>query len=87
MPHNTDEITAKLTDVFHEVFDDDSIELRRDMTADDVEDWDSLAHMRLILSVENSFGLRLPSTKVGGLKNVGELIDLIAACQDKGASA
>ena len=82
---NQDEITAQLTEVFHEVFEDDSIVLSREMTADDVEDWDSLAHMRLILSVENSFGLRLPSTKVGGLKNVGELIDLIAACQGRGA--
>ena len=81
---NQDEITTQLTEVFHEVFEDDSIVLSREMTADDVEDWDSLAHMRLILSVENSFGLRLPSTKVGGLKNVGELIDLIAACQSKG---
>lgn len=83
MTLNTDEITRQLTDVFHDVFEDDSIVLTREMTADDVEDWDSLAHMRLILSVEQSFGLRLPSTKVGGLKNVGELIDLIASCQAK----
>lgn len=80
---STDELIKKLTTIFRDVFEDDTIVLNRQMTADDIEGWDSLAHMRLILSVENDFGLRLPSTKVGGLKNVGELIDLIEVCQKK----
>ncbi len=83
----TDEtVIAKLTDIFHDVFDDDTLVLRRDMTAEDVEGWDSLAHVRLILSVERGFNLRLPSTKIGSLKNVGELLDLIEA-QQRGARA
>jgi len=77
---NADSITARLTEVFRDVFDDDTIVIRRDLTAGDIEGWDSMAHLRLILSVERTFGVRLPSTKVGGLKNVGEMVDLISSC-------
>lgn len=72
------EITTKLQQVFQDVFDDSTIEIRPEMTARDLDGWDSLNHLRLILAVERAFKLRLPSTKVSGLKNVGELIDLIA---------
>ena len=75
-----DSITAGLTEVFHEVFDDNSIVLRREMTAGDIEGWDSMAHLRLILAIERRFAVRLPSTKVAGLTNVGDMMDLISAC-------
>ena len=72
-----DHVLAGLTEVFREVFDDDTIVLRPDMTADDIEGWASMRHLRLILSAERKFKLRLPSTKVTNLKNVGELTELI----------
>lgn len=74
---SADPVIAKLTDVFHDVFDDPTLEIRRDMTAADVDGWDSLKHLRLILSIEREFKIRLPSTKVATLKNVGDMIDLL----------
>jgi len=73
------EIETKLQQVFQDVFDDESIEIRPEMTARDVDGWDSMNHLRLILAVERTFKMRLASTKISGLKTVGELIDLIAA--------
>jgi acyl carrier protein len=72
-----DRVLPELTEVFREVFRDDTIQLRPEMTADDIEGWDSMRHLRLILTVERKFNLRLPSTKVANLKTVGELIELI----------
>jgi len=76
---NADSIAARLTEVFHEVFDDDSIMLHRETTASDIEGWDSMAHLQLILAIERRFGVRLPSTKVAGLTNVGDMMDLISS--------
>jgi acyl carrier protein len=82
-----DAVTDKLTEVFHDVFGDDTLVLSRELTADQIDGWDSLTHVRLILSVERAFNTRLPSTKVALLKNVGDLLDLIAAHQKPGAAA
>lgn len=67
----------KLTGVFHAVFDDDSVVLSPTLTADDIDDWDSLAHIRLVLSVEKAFGVKFSAAEVGSLKNVGEFVSLI----------
>jgi acyl carrier protein len=75
-----DRVLAELTEVFREVFDDDTIELRPEMTADDIEGWDSMQNIRLMLTIERKFDLRLPSTKVGNLKNVGDLTELVRTC-------
>ena len=66
-----------LTDIFHSVFDDDTIVLRPDLTAADVDGWDSLAHVRLLLTVERKLGIKFNAIEAGKLKNVGELIELI----------
>ena len=68
---------AKLTAVFHDVFDDDELTLGPQMTASDVDGWDSLAHVRLILSVEKAFQVKFSASEIGRLKNVGELAQLI----------
>ena len=73
-----DEIYKKLTKVFREVFDDDSIVLTPETTADDIEDWDSLEQINLLTAMEKAFGLKFKLEDVRGLKNVGELLDLIA---------
>ncbi len=72
-------IYAVLTGIFHDVFDNDSIIVTPDLTAEDVDDWDSLSHLRLVLSVEKSFGVRFSASETGKLKNVGELVSLIEA--------
>jgi acyl carrier protein len=71
------EIYQKLSNVFHAVFDDDSIVVRPELAADDVDEWDSLSHIRLILTIENTFALRFSASEIGKLKNVGGLVDLI----------
>jgi acyl carrier protein len=71
------EIRDRLNRVFQEVFDDDTIEVFNEMTANDIEEWDSLMHISLIVSAEEEFDVRLSSAEIGGLKDVGQMIDLI----------
>jgi acyl carrier protein len=80
-----DPITG-LTSVFREVFDDDELQLKPEMTADDVDGWDSLAHIRLILSVQKAFGVKFSPVEMNRLKNVGDLIALIKDKQAQGAA-
>jgi len=70
-------VMDKLTDVFRETFDDASIEIERTTTADDIEGWDSVSHVHLILAVERAFDLRFRAAEIGGLENVGDLADLV----------
>jgi acyl carrier protein len=70
---------ATLTTVFHDVFDDDSIVVTPELTADDVDEWDSSRHIRLVAAVEKQFGLSFSAAEIGRLKNVGQLVSLIEA--------
>ena len=72
------EIMAGVVSIFREVFDDDELVLTPEMTADDVEDWDSVSHIQILLAVEEHFDLHLRTGDVTGLKNVGDLVDLIS---------
>jgi acyl carrier protein len=74
-----EDIYAKLTPVFQDMFDDETLVLRPEMTADDVEGWDSLSHIRLVLAVSKLFGLKFSAADVGKLNNVGEFVVLIKA--------
>ena len=75
----SNEIYPKLTEIFQDVFDDDDLELRTDLTASDVDDWDSLSHIGLIVSVEEVFDMRFPAAEVNEIENVGQFVDLIQA--------
>lgn len=75
------ELQAKLTKVFRDVFDDPELEPSRAMTARDIPEWDSLTHVRLVLTVEKAFGIKFTASQVGNMKNVGDLMDLIAVKQ------
>ena len=68
---------VRINEVFQEVFDDDELTVDRVTTADDVEGWDSLMHVTLLVNMEKAFGVRFTSSEVASLKNVGELVDLI----------
>jgi acyl carrier protein len=74
---DTGDIFARLTPIFHEVFDDGSLTLTPGLSARDVPEWDSLTHIRLIVSVEKAFSVRFSAAEVGGLKNVGEFAELV----------
>lgn len=71
-------INERLNEVFQNVFDDEDITVDRDTTADDIEDWDSLEHIRLIGAVEREFGIKFTMKEVSSMKNVGEMMDIIA---------
>jgi acyl carrier protein len=73
------EVMRRLTEVFQETFDDFGLELRDTMTAADVDDWDSLQHIVLVLAVEREFRIRLNPAEVGKLENVGRMIELLQA--------
>lgn len=74
---NAKEIYERLETVFQEVFDDSDIRLSSSTTADDIEDWDSIEHITLISAVEDEFKMRFSMGEVSGMKNVGEMVDLI----------
>lgn len=74
---NRNEIVEKLTAIFHEVFGDKTIVLRDDMTATDVENWDSLTHMLMITKVEENFSIKFKLKELNKLKMVGDLISVI----------
>lgn len=74
---NTSSIYERLTEIFRDVFDDEELVVAPALTADDVEEWDSLNHIRLVLSIEKGFGLRFSAAEIGNLKNVGEFVELI----------
>ena len=66
-----------LEPVFHQVFDDQSITLQRETTADDIEEWDSLTHMNLAIALELKFSIKFALGELQKLKNVGDMLDLI----------
>lgn len=72
------EIYQKMTPVFRDVLDDETLELTAELTAKDVDDWDSLSHVRLILSVERAFGVRFSTAELAQFENVGELVDMVS---------
>jgi acyl carrier protein len=73
-----DEARAKLNLVFRDVFDDEAIQIHDGMTAKDVEGWDSLSHIHLIVAAEKAFGIRFTTREATTLKDVGEFVRLIA---------
>ena len=70
-------IAERLNAVFRDTFDDSSIQIHDEMTAADIDDWDSLQHIVLVLAVEREFKVRLNPAEVGKLENVGKMIDLL----------
>lgn len=71
------EIEEKLTAVFQEVFSDSSLVLNDDMTANDVEKWDSLTHMLMISTVEERFGVKFKLKELNKLKKVGDIVSVL----------
>ena len=78
-----DEMMKKVTDIFHDVLDDENIVLTDATTADDVEDWDSLSHITLISEIEDAFDFRFSMKDITGMKNVGEMLDILGNCKGK----
>ena len=73
------EVRERLTEIFHDLFADDAIVLRPEMTASDVAGWDSIKHISLIVAVEDSFNIRFKTSDIDQMHNVGDLERLIMA--------
>lgn len=71
-----EQITRRLEEIFREVFDDAGLLIREDMTAEDIEDWDSIEHAYLLMSIEEAFGIEILSA-MEKAENIGEMIDVI----------
>lgn len=70
-----DALYEKLTGIFREVFDNPEITLTPETTADDIEEWDSMTHVNLILMVELRFEIQFSNAEVRGFRNVGDLAE------------
>lgn len=75
---NKDQILEEVQEIFREVLDNEEIVLNNATTADDVEEWDSLTHIQLIVAIEKHFNIRFTSREILSWQNVGEMIDCIA---------
>ena len=71
------QILVKLNKVFCDIFDDNRLIINRTTTAKDIEEWDSLSHVKLILAVENEFEIRFATAELTRFENVGQLVDMI----------
>ena len=73
-----EKLYSGLTAVFREVFDDDSIDLRPETAADNIEGWDSFSNVTLMIAVEKKFGIRLTTIEIDKLCCVGDLVSVIS---------
>jgi acyl carrier protein len=71
------DVWDRMLDIMRETFDDDTIEVTRDSTAEDVDGWDSLSHIELIVALEAAFGVQFRTGEIAGLRTVGDLADVV----------
>lgn len=71
------ELLVRLNEIFCEVFDDDDIKITPEMTANDVDGWDSLSHVNLIVAIETKFNILFSQKELLTFKNVGDLLNCI----------
>jgi acyl carrier protein len=74
-------VLAALTEIFREVFDDDDLSITEATTADDIDGWDSMNHITLVVETERRFKVKFQTAEIEELKNVGEFVSLIAKKQ------
>lgn len=72
-----EKILDKVNEIFRDVFDDEDILVTEETTSEDIEDWDSLTHITLISEIEGEFGFKFAMKDVLGMKDVGEMLDII----------
>ena len=73
-----EDVLTKLTSVFRDVFDDESLTIGHATTADDIEDWDSLSHIDLVAAIEKQFEIKFTTREITDLKNVGDFANVLA---------
>ena len=71
-------ILEAVQEIFRDNFDDDELVITRETSSDDIEDWDSLEQINLLTAIEKKFNIKFKLADVRGLKDVGDLLDLVA---------
>lgn len=71
------DVFQKLEEIFRDVFDDDTIKLREQTVAADIEGWDSLQNIHILVAIEEEFGVRVTIEDAAKIENVGQMVDLI----------
>ena len=75
----SEKIISEITPIFRKVLDNDSIILNLETTANDIEEWDSLTHIQLVVAIEKHFKIKFTASEIQGFKNVGEMCNAIAS--------
>jgi len=70
---------SKLQDIFRDIFDNEEIALKRETSPDDIEDWDSLAQVNIVVACEDEFGVKFDLNDIAGIRNAGDILDVIEA--------
>lgn len=70
-------IKQDITGIFEDVMDLEDVTLENDTTANDIEEWDSLSHIRLIIAIERHFGIKFTNAEIESLKKFGDLVALV----------
>ena len=73
------EILNQVQEIFRDVLDNEDIVLTSESTADDIEEWDSLSHIQLVVAVEKHFNVKFTSKEILAWNNVGEMVESIAS--------
>ena len=73
------EVLLKLQEIFREVFDNEDINISYETVAEDIDEWDSLAHIQLIKEIENQLSIKISSQELFSWDNVGEMVDSICS--------
>lgn len=68
----------RLQEIFRDIFDDEKLIITEEMSANDIEDWDSLAQINLIIAIEKEFKVKFRLEEVSNLKNIGEMLELLS---------
>lgn len=71
------EILTKVEEIFKDLLDDEAFKLTEEMSADDIQEWDSLFHITLIASIEDEFKISISTAEVAKAKNIGVMLDMI----------
>ncbi len=74
-----EKVLYEVENIFREILDEESLTLTRETTASDVDGWDSLSHIQLIVAIEKKFNLKFSSREILSWKNVGELLDSLCS--------
>lgn len=75
--YTAEQVFDTLTEILQDVFDNGTLVARPELCAADVEGWDSMGNVRLVLAIEQQFGVRFRAGEIGDIPNVGALVSLI----------